>query len=94
MTNEIKLRDFTIGNDENLSLMGGMNVLESRDLAMNARPGLIGSLLVGLSAAKALSWSTGLLVAIAPNFRGFDFCPRRTDGQTDRRTDGQEFQAK
>ena len=35
MTNEIKLRDFTIGNDENLSLMGGMNVLESRDLAMN-----------------------------------------------------------
>jgi len=36
MTNEIKLRDFTIGNDENLSLMGGMNVLESRDLAMNA----------------------------------------------------------
>ena len=35
MTNKIKLRDFTIGNDENLSLMGGMNVLESRDLAMN-----------------------------------------------------------
>ena len=35
MTNEIKLRDFTIGNDENLSLMGGMNVLESRDLAMS-----------------------------------------------------------
>ena len=35
MTNEIKLRDYTIGNDENLSLMGGMNVLESRDLAMN-----------------------------------------------------------
>ena len=35
MTNEIQLRDFTIGNDENLSLMGGMNVLESRDLAMN-----------------------------------------------------------
>ena len=35
MTNEIKLRDFTIGNDENLSLMGGMNVLESRDLAIN-----------------------------------------------------------
>lgn len=35
MTNEIKLRDFRIGNDENLSLMGGMNVLESRDLAMN-----------------------------------------------------------
>ena len=35
MTNEIKLRDFTIGNDENLSLMGGMNVLESRDLSMN-----------------------------------------------------------
>ena len=35
MTNEIKLRDFTIGNDENLSLMGGMNVLESRDIAMN-----------------------------------------------------------
>jgi len=35
MTNEIKLRDFTIGNVENLSLMGGMNVLESRDLAMN-----------------------------------------------------------
>ncbi|MGB2161534.1 MAG: 3-deoxy-8-phosphooctulonate synthase [Gammaproteobacteria bacterium] len=31
----MKLRDFTIGNDENLSLMGGMNVLESRDLAMN-----------------------------------------------------------
>ena len=35
MKNEIKLRDFTIGNNENLSLMGGMNVLESRDLAMN-----------------------------------------------------------
>ena len=35
MTNKIKLRDFTIGNDKNLSLMGGMNVLESRDLAMN-----------------------------------------------------------
>lgn len=35
MTNKIKLRGFTIGNDENLSLMGGMNVLESRDLAMN-----------------------------------------------------------
>ena len=35
MTNKIKLRDFTIGNEENLSLMGGMNVLESRDLAMN-----------------------------------------------------------
>lgn len=35
MTNKIELRDFTIGNDENLSLMGGMNVLESRDLAMN-----------------------------------------------------------
>ena len=35
MKNEIKLRDFTIGNNENLSLMGGMNVLESRDIAMN-----------------------------------------------------------
>jgi len=32
--NKIKLRNFIIGNDENLTLMGGMNVLESRDLAM------------------------------------------------------------
>lgn len=34
MMNKIKLRNFIIGNDENLTLMGGMNVLESRDLAM------------------------------------------------------------
>ena len=30
----MKLRDFNIGNSENMTLMGGMNVLESRDLAM------------------------------------------------------------
>jgi 2-dehydro-3-deoxyphosphooctonate aldolase (KDO 8-P synthase) len=29
----MKLRNFTIGNSENMTLMGGMNVLESRDLA-------------------------------------------------------------
>ena len=32
--NNIQLREFTIGNAEPLTLMGGMNVLESRDLAM------------------------------------------------------------
>jgi len=32
--NEIKLRNFTIGNSQPLSLMGGMNVLESRDLVL------------------------------------------------------------
>ena len=32
--NDIQLREFTIGNAEPLTLMGGMNVLESRDLAM------------------------------------------------------------
>ena len=32
--NNLKLREFTIGNAEPLTLMGGMNVLESRDLAM------------------------------------------------------------
>ena len=30
----MKLRDFKIDNDEKMTLMGGMNVLESRDLAM------------------------------------------------------------
>ena len=30
----MKLRDFNIGNSENMTLMGGMNVLESRDLAL------------------------------------------------------------
>ncbi len=30
----MKLRNFTIGNSENMTLMGGMNVLESRDLAL------------------------------------------------------------
>lgn len=32
--NDIQLREFTIGNSKPLTLMGGMNVLESRDLAM------------------------------------------------------------
>ena len=32
--NDIKLRNFTIGNYQPLSLMGGMNVLESRDLVL------------------------------------------------------------
>ena len=31
----MKLRNFNIGNSETLTLMGGMNVLESRDLAMH-----------------------------------------------------------
>ena len=31
--NDIQLRKFTIGNSQPLTLMGGMNVLESRDLA-------------------------------------------------------------
>ena len=30
----MKLRNFTIGNSENMTLMGGTNVLESRDLAL------------------------------------------------------------
>ena len=30
----MKLRNFEIGNNKPLTLMGGMNVLESRDLAM------------------------------------------------------------
>ena len=30
----MKLRDFKIDNSEKMTLMGGMNVLESRDLAM------------------------------------------------------------
>ena len=32
--NNLELRDFTIGNSEPMTLMGGVNVLESRDLAM------------------------------------------------------------
>ena len=32
--NNLELRDFTIGNAEPMTLMGGVNVLESRDLAM------------------------------------------------------------
>ena len=32
----MKLRDFKIDNNEKMTLMGGMNVLESRDLAMEA----------------------------------------------------------
>ena len=32
--NDIQLRKFTIGNSQPLTLMGGMNVLESRDLAL------------------------------------------------------------
>jgi 2-dehydro-3-deoxyphosphooctonate aldolase (KDO 8-P synthase) len=32
--NNLKLRNFEISNEGNLTLMGGMNVLESRDLAM------------------------------------------------------------
>ena len=32
--NDIQLREFTIGNSKSLTLMGGMNVIESRDLAM------------------------------------------------------------
>jgi 2-dehydro-3-deoxyphosphooctonate aldolase (KDO 8-P synthase) len=32
--NNLKLRNFDISNEGNLTLMGGMNVLESRDLAM------------------------------------------------------------
>ena len=32
--NDLKLKDFSIGNDQSMTLMGGMNVLESRDLAM------------------------------------------------------------
>ena len=32
--NNLKLRNFEISNEGNMTLMGGMNVLESRDLAM------------------------------------------------------------
>ena len=32
--NDLKLRNFTIGNSQPLILMGGMNVLESRDLVL------------------------------------------------------------
>ena len=32
--NDLKLRNFTIGNSQPLTLMGGMNVLESRDLVL------------------------------------------------------------
>ncbi|MDA9330960.1 3-deoxy-8-phosphooctulonate synthase [Gammaproteobacteria bacterium] len=32
--NDLELKNFTIGNNEPMTLMGGVNVLESRDLAM------------------------------------------------------------
>ena len=32
--NDLELRNFTIGNNRAMTLMGGVNVLESRDLAM------------------------------------------------------------
>ena len=32
--NDLELRNFTIGNNKPMTLMGGLNVLESRDLAM------------------------------------------------------------
>ena len=32
--NDLELKNFTIGNDEPMTLMGGVNVLESRDLTM------------------------------------------------------------
>ena len=32
--NDLELRNFTIGNNKPMTLMGGVNVLESRDLAM------------------------------------------------------------
>ena len=32
--NDLELRNFVIGNSQPLTLMGGVNVLESRDLAM------------------------------------------------------------
>ena len=32
--NDVKLKDFSIGNELSITLMGVMNVLESRDLAM------------------------------------------------------------
>ncbi len=38
----------------------GIGLDDLTAIAVTARPGLIGSLLVGLSAAKALSWTTGL----------------------------------
>ena len=38
----------------------GVGLEDLAAIAVTARPGLIGSLLVGLSAAKALSWTTGL----------------------------------
>ena len=31
---DISIKDFQIGNDQDFTLMGGMNVLESKDLAM------------------------------------------------------------
>ena len=33
--NNLELKNFTIGNTKPMTLMGGMNVLESRDLAMD-----------------------------------------------------------
>jgi len=41
----MKLRNFNIGNSETLTLMGGMNVLESRDLAMHVAENYLRSLL-------------------------------------------------
>ncbi|MEM9803382.1 MAG: tRNA (adenosine(37)-N6)-threonylcarbamoyltransferase complex transferase subunit TsaD [Planctomycetota bacterium] len=38
----------------------GVGLVDLAAIAVTARPGLIGSLLVGLSTAKALSWTTGL----------------------------------
>ena len=38
----------------------GVTLDDLTAIAVTARPGLIGSLLVGLSTAKALSWTTGL----------------------------------
>ena len=38
----------------------GVELDQLAGIAVTARPGLIGSLLVGLSAAKALAWSRGL----------------------------------
>ncbi|QDV09693.1 tRNA N6-adenosine threonylcarbamoyltransferase [Planctomycetes bacterium Poly30] len=43
----------------------GIGLADLSAVAVTARPGLIGSLLVGLSAAKAISWTRGLpLVAV------------------------------
>ncbi|MCC7388259.1 MAG: tRNA (adenosine(37)-N6)-threonylcarbamoyltransferase complex transferase subunit TsaD [Phycisphaerales bacterium] len=70
----------------------GVTLRDLGAVAVGPRPGLVGSLLVGISAAKGLAWSLGLPLVGVDHVHAHLYAGllQARDGETERRRDGVE----